>query len=550
VTATGPATPVGRAEVKDAPINISGAGLVTGTIKVNDSPVNGSFGSFGSFGSINEGAVELLLPEGDYPGDYPQVPVRIGSTIAGFVPPFTVSSGDTTDLGTVLLAAGGISGTVLWNGEAVDPGWLNSGTVNLDPPHGSASLQSNGAYSIDNLAVGTYTPSLFARGETLGTADPTDVFQAQNSTANIDITNAVGRFSAYMTLNGAFFDGYLGNLATITNGQVALLLRPGIYTEQVHVGSSIAGTVTFCVIAGEDTDEDCNGIPDEGWTPVGNNITVPLNGWPAVGGLLVTFPTVTSAGVTTVVESSVGRPPSTGWWIIGLPGQPWYLDVNTTATYETTYETPVIVCIHYDDTPLNVHGQEDKLRLKHDDGSGWKDVTNPPPPPNPDIDNDIICGKATTISPFAVMEPLDGDEDGVDIPLDNCPRMPNPDQANSDAALEAAGASVVGDSLGDACDNDDDNDGFGDDVETYLGTVGLDNCPNNPPGPGGDAWPLDINMDTWITVVPDIYAYRGHINEQVGEDPILRRLDLSMDGWITVIPDIYFYRGNINTGCN
>jgi len=133
---------------------------------------------------------------------------------------------------------------------------------------------------------------------------------------------------------------------------------------------------------------------------------------------------------------------------------------------------------------------------------------------------------------------------------DSCPSVANLDQTNTDANLEAAGASVAGDSLGDACDDDDDNDGFGDDVEIYLDTVGLDNCPNNPPGPGGDAWPLDINMDTYVTMA-DVYKYAGRINETGGPPPSpnwLKRLDLNMDNWITMA-DVFKYNGKINQQC-
>lgn len=51
----------------------------------------------------------------------------------------------------------------------------------------------------------------------------------------------------------------------------------------------------------------------------------------------------------------------------------------------------------------------------------------------------------------------DVDSDGVEDDSDNCPSVPNPDQANNDLDL-----------MGDACDTDDDNDGTLD---------GADNCP-------------------------------------------------------------------------
>ncbi|MCH8878021.1 MAG: thrombospondin type 3 repeat-containing protein [Chloroflexi bacterium] len=58
---------------------------------------------------------------------------------------------------------------------------------------------------------------------------------------------------------------------------------------------------------------------------------------------------------------------------------------------------------------------------------------------------------------------IDTDEDGVPDVEDNCPDVPNPDQLDTDT-----------DGLGDACDEDDDNDGLLDEDEAILGTDPLD----------------------------------------------------------------------------
>jgi len=132
---------------------------------------------------------------------------------------------------------------------------------------------------------------------------------------------------------------------------------------------------------------------------------------------------------------------------------------------------------------------------------------------------------------------------------DSCPSVANPDQTNTDANLEAVGASVAGDSLGDACDDNDDNDGFGDDVEIYLNTVGLDNCPGSPPGSGGDAWPLDNNMDGDVSVTGDVFNYVGRIGAAPGSPNWWQRLDLDMSGDISVTGDVFMYVGKIGATC-
>ncbi|UCH87610.1 MAG: hypothetical protein JSU97_04300, partial [Dehalococcoidia bacterium] len=97
---------------------------------------------------------------------------------------------------------------------------------------------------------------------------------------------------------------------------------------------------------------------------------------------------------------------------------------------------------------------------------------------------------------------------------------------------------------------DSDGDTFKDDVECYLPTDPTDDC-TDVVGMH-DAWPLDINMDTFVTVVGDVLAYSGRIGAGGGPPPSptwMRRLDLNMDNFITVVGDVLLYSGKIGAGC-
>jgi len=125
----------------------------------------------------------------------------------------------------------------------------------------------------------------------------------------------------------------------------------------------------------------------------------------------------------------------------------------------------------------------------------------------------------------------DLDSDGILDSVDNCPLIFNPDQNNTDKDFELADNDApffVGDELGDLCDDDDDNDGFSDSNETYIGTNPLYPC-------GNVSWPLDFDSTTPIPnsinriSITDITSFLvpvRHFGSSVGDPEYDPRWDL------------------------
>jgi hypothetical protein len=142
--------------------------------------------------------------------------------------------------------------------------------------------------------------------------------------------------------------------------------------------------VTFC---------DCSTSADwQSWvdTSLGSGVIVFAGGSPNT----VTFDNVIAAGITTVTRPTSCPLPPAGFQI-GSP--PACYDVETTASFTGTVE----VCLSYagvtfppGTTPVLSHGELDA------DGITliWKDVTT-----LVDTVNQIVCGKVSSLSPFAIL---------------------------------------------------------------------------------------------------------------------------------------------------
>jgi hypothetical protein len=91
---------------------------------------------------------------------------------------------------------------------------------------------------------------------------------------------------------------------------------------------------------------------------------------------------------------------------------------------------------------------------------------------------------------------------------------------------------------------DTDGDGFGNCVETYLGADPLDDCPDNA---SDDAWPADINNDTWCNIL-DVLLFKPHLDCSVGDDCYDNRLDISTDSIVNIL-DVLMFKPYLSTQC-
>jgi hypothetical protein len=112
-------------------------------------------------------------------------------------------------------------------------------------------------------------------------------------------------------------------------------------------------------------------------------------------GFSVVFTDLQTAGNTTATSGTTGSPPPAGFQL-GSPAL--YFDVATAATFSGNVE----VCTSYDEASF---ANERGVRLFHEEGSSWQDVTSVLAP-----DENRVCGLVDSLSPFLVAELAPGED--------------------------------------------------------------------------------------------------------------------------------------------
>lgn len=132
-------------------------------------------------------------------------------------------------------------------------------------------------------------------------------------------------------------------------------------------------------------------------TPQGDNVLVT----DPDTGAQITFSQVITQGMTTVTPSDTGPPTPDGFLLVSV-----YFDIETTAVFNGSIE----VCLPYDRSEVT---SEENLRLMHSNGTAWEDVTT-----SVDTANEIVCGRVSNFSIFAVMESIREVEARIDFDPD------------------------------------------------------------------------------------------------------------------------------------
>ncbi len=208
-------------------------------------------------------------------------------------------------------------------------------------------------------------------------------------------------------------------------------------------------------------------------------------------------------------------------------GNIFNLDAPTGGNYWSDFDMPEEGCDDVDndnlcDAPYVFDYNQDSLPWTM--ANGWNDTDGDGVPDGEDVcpgGDDNVDSDGDFVPDFCDQCPddpeNDADGDGICESVDNCPLVVNASQANFD-----------GDSMGDACDADDDNDGLTDEQEAAIGTDPYNtDTDNDSVGDAQDACPLEdatgldadgngcIDTISGLTDVLNTLVSEGVIEEQL-----------------------------------
>ena len=171
-------------------------------------------------------------------------------------------------------------------------------------------------------------------------------------------------------------------------------------------------------------------------TPIGNDVpAAPVDSTTGTTPVALSFSDVTRDGETSLITTSGGPPPPSGFTL----GSDVYYDIFTSAQFAG----PVQVCISYDPSTPNAGD----LKLFHFNVSQslWEDITT-------SNVNGVICGSATSFSPFALVLPtVTGTQMTITDPASGGPKVQPGDTLRAGIGVSMNGrhpAATVGENSG------------------------------------------------------------------------------------------------------
>jgi hypothetical protein len=254
--------PEGTTGVLDVDVTAD-AGIVMGSITVNGAALADAlimFPSLGIGGSClrtdGTGAYKGLLPPGTHIGG-----VRTpGNVLLGPIA-LTAPAGQTMNAGASDFTAGGVHGTLLWNGSAIDArSTIAPCGLGVRAGALAATVSADATYSIPMIAPGTYAPVVgLARGGSV-TAPPVTIggVPVQH---DIALEGQLARVEGTVTSGGvpiahAFLDIDQARRCAVADGsgRFSTLLPPGDYEAAVRTGeqTDAIGKFSFSVAAAGD----------------------------------------------------------------------------------------------------------------------------------------------------------------------------------------------------------------------------------------------------------------------------------------------------------